>query len=67
MPEIEVMRLAHYLTIGFECSTSLDLIREKYVSEQGWDARVALNIYGAFSSKEYVKAQKIRYAAYDQV
>lgn len=54
------MRLAHYLTIGSECSTWLDSIREKYVAEQGWDARVALNIYGAFSSKEYVKAQKIR-------
>ncbi|XP_054804846.1 fatty acid amide hydrolase-like [Prosopis cineraria] len=60
IPEIEVMRLAHYLTIGSECSTWLDSIREKYVAEQGWDARVALNIYGAFSSKEYVKAQKIR-------
>lgn len=26
----------------------------------GWDARVALAVYGAFSSKEYIKAQKIR-------
>lgn len=29
--------------------------------ELGWDARVALAVYGAFSSKEYIKAQKIRY------
>ncbi|KAI4343485.1 hypothetical protein L6164_010826 [Bauhinia variegata] len=60
IPEIEVMRLAHYLTIGSECSTSLDAFREKNFAELGWDTRVALNIYGAFSSKEYIKAQKIR-------
>jgi len=28
--------------------------------EIGWDARVALSVYGSFSSKEYIKAQKIR-------
>ncbi|KAF7840156.1 Fatty acid amide hydrolase [Senna tora] len=60
IPEIEVMRLAHYLTIGSECSTSLDSYKEKNFAELGWDARVALNIYAAFSSKEYLKAQKIR-------
>ncbi|KAJ1405019.1 Amidase, conserved site [Sesbania bispinosa] len=60
LPEIEVMRLAHYLTIASECSTSLDPFREKHFAESGWDVRVALSIYGAFNSKEYVKAQKIR-------
>ncbi|XP_073226624.1 fatty acid amide hydrolase-like isoform X2 [Cicer arietinum] len=60
IPEIEVMRLAHYLTIGSECSTSLDSFLDKNLTEFGWDARVALNIYGAFSSMEYIKAQKIR-------
>jgi hypothetical protein len=30
------------------------------LAEFGWDARVALKIYGAFSSMEYIKAQKIR-------
>ncbi|GAY48223.1 hypothetical protein CUMW_110100 [Citrus unshiu] len=29
-------------------------------SDQGWDARVALSVYGSFSSQEYIKAQKIR-------
>ncbi|KAF3943513.1 hypothetical protein ACB098_04G049600 [Castanea mollissima] len=61
IPEIEVMRLAHYSTIGSECSTSLSSHLEKLKPEEiGWDARVALSVYGSFSSKEYIKAQKIR-------
>ncbi|KAI5335871.1 PREDICTED: fatty acid amide hydrolase [Prunus dulcis] len=61
IPEIEMMRLAHYVTIGSECSTSLSSFLEKLdFKELGWDARVALAVYGAFSSKDYIKAQKIR-------
>ncbi|OMO52026.1 Amidase [Corchorus capsularis] len=61
IPEIETMRLAHYLTIGSECNASLSSYLEKLdFSESGWDVRVALSVYGAFDSKEYLKAQKIR-------
>ncbi|KAK0605409.1 hypothetical protein LWI29_026424 [Acer saccharum] len=61
IPEIEVMRLAHYVTIGSECSTSLSSHLQKLnFAELGWDARVALSVYGAFSGKDYIKAQKIR-------
>ncbi|KAE7997541.1 hypothetical protein FH972_002167 [Carpinus fangiana] len=61
IPEIEVMRLAHYSTIGSECSTSLSSHLEKLnPGELGWDTRVALSVYSSFSSKEYIKAQKIR-------
>ncbi|XP_020203972.1 fatty acid amide hydrolase isoform X2 [Cajanus cajan] len=60
IPDIEAMRLAHYITIGSECSTWVDSFGDKHFAESGWDARVALNIYGAFSSKEYIKAQKMR-------
>ncbi|XP_022741594.1 fatty acid amide hydrolase-like [Durio zibethinus] len=61
IPEIESMRLAHYLTIGSECTTSLSSYLEKLdYAELGWDARVALRVYGAFHSKEYIKAQKMR-------
>ncbi|MBA0750381.1 hypothetical protein Gogos_001793, partial [Gossypium gossypioides] len=60
IPEIESMRLAHYLTIGSECTTSLSSALEKLdFAELGWDARVALRVYGAFNSKEYIKAQKM--------
>ncbi|OIV98113.1 hypothetical protein TanjilG_25978 [Lupinus angustifolius] len=60
IPEIEAMRLAHYITIGSECSTSLDSFKEKSFAELGWDVRVAQSIYGSFSSLEYLKAQRIR-------
>nr|GMD46503.1 fatty acid amide hydrolase-like isoform X1 [Ipomoea batatas] len=61
VPEIEVMRLAHYVTIGSECSTSIARQLEKLKkSELGWDARVALPVYGSFSSLEYLNAQRIR-------
>ncbi|KAM7529044.1 hypothetical protein LguiB_032454 [Lonicera macranthoides] len=61
IPEIEVMRLAHYLTIGSECSTSIACHLEKLKREElGWDARVALCVYGAFNSREYLNAQRVR-------
>uniref|UniRef100_A0A2C9UQ23 Amidase domain-containing protein n=1 Tax=Manihot esculenta TaxID=3983 RepID=A0A2C9UQ23_MANES len=61
IPEIEAMRLAHYVTIGTESSTSLSSYLEKLnFSQLGWDARVALSVYGSFNATEYVKAQKLR-------
>ncbi|KAL3324032.1 hypothetical protein AABB24_038281, partial [Solanum stoloniferum] len=61
IPEIEVMRLAHYVTIGSECSTSIGRELEKLNKDEvGWDARVALSVYGSFSSQEYLNAQRIR-------
>ncbi|XWS33098.1 hypothetical protein CRYUN_Cryun22dG0049500 [Craigia yunnanensis] len=61
IPEIEAMILAHYVTCGSECSTSLSSYLEKLdFAELGWDARVALRICGAFHGKEYIKAQKMR-------
>ncbi|THG05362.1 hypothetical protein TEA_029549 [Camellia sinensis var. sinensis] len=61
IPEIEVMRLAHYSTIGSECSNSIACHLENMnVAEIGLDARVALSVYGSFSSREYLNAQKIR-------
>lgn len=29
-------------------------------SEIGWDARVALSVYGSFSSRAYLNAQRLR-------
>ncbi|XP_047321262.1 fatty acid amide hydrolase-like [Impatiens glandulifera] len=61
VPEIEVMRLAHYVTIGSECSNAIACYVEKLgTKEFGWDAKVALSVYQSFSSREYLNAQKIR-------
>lgn len=61
IPDIEVMRLAHYVTIGSECNTSFCSYLEKLdYAELGWDVRVGLSVYGSFHSKEYIKAQRVR-------
>ncbi|KAI3738998.1 hypothetical protein L2E82_29333 [Cichorium intybus] len=61
LPDIEAMRLAHYVTIGSECTASIAHHLEKMgKSESGWDARVALSIYGSFNSRDYLNAQRIR-------
>ncbi|KAL4561363.1 hypothetical protein LXL04_033528 [Taraxacum kok-saghyz] len=61
LPDIEAMRLAHYVTIGSECTTSIAHHLEKTgKSESGWDVRVALSIYASFNSRDYLNAQRIR-------
>ncbi|MQL79405.1 hypothetical protein Taro_011832 [Colocasia esculenta] len=61
VPEIEEMRLAHYMTIGSECTTSLAPYLDKLdFGEIGWDARIALCVYSSFSSREYLNAQRLR-------
>ncbi|KAJ9558735.1 hypothetical protein OSB04_013349 [Centaurea solstitialis] len=61
LPDIEVMRLAHYVTIGSECTASIAHHLEKLgKSVSGWDVRVALSIYGSFDSRDYLNAQRIR-------
>ncbi|XP_031504135.1 fatty acid amide hydrolase-like [Nymphaea colorata] len=62
LPEIEEMRLAHYITIGSECNASLGPVMKKMaVEELGWESRAAMTIYGCFSSKEYLNAQRLRH------
>ncbi|GER35251.1 glutamyl-tRNA(Gln) amidotransferase subunit A [Striga asiatica] len=62
IPEIEVMRLSHYVTIGSECSNSIGTHLMKLdKAEVGSDVRVGLSIYGSFHSNEYLNAQKMRY------
>lgn len=61
VPEIEEMRLAHYVTIGSECTASLAKYLDKLKrSEIGWDVRVALAVYGSFSSRAYLNSQRLR-------
>ncbi|KAG6501743.1 hypothetical protein ZIOFF_041626 [Zingiber officinale] len=61
VPEIEEMRLAHYVTLGSECFASMAPYFTKLdYAELGWDARVAISAYGAFSSRDYLNAQRIR-------
>ncbi|KAF3782883.1 Fatty acid amide hydrolase [Nymphaea thermarum] len=68
LPEIEQMRLAHYITIGSECNSSLGPVMKKMaVEELGWESRAAMTIYGCFSSKEYLNAQRLRKVCHGHV
>ncbi|KAK4416645.1 Fatty acid amide hydrolase [Sesamum alatum] len=61
IPDMEVMRLAHYLTIGSECSDSIaSYLENMSKAEIGWDVRVGLSVYSSFDSREYLNAQRIR-------
>ncbi|XP_075479339.1 fatty acid amide hydrolase-like isoform X1 [Primulina tabacum] len=61
IPELEVMRLAHYVTIGSECSSSMSRYSQNLSkAEMGWDVRFGLSAYGSFDSQEYLNAQRIR-------
>lgn len=61
IPEIEEMRLAHYVTMGSECTASLAKYLDKLKkSEIGWDVRIALSAYGSFSSRAYLNSQRLR-------
>lgn len=61
IPEIEVMRLAHYVTIGSECSSTMSRYSQNLSkAEMGWDVRFGLSAYGSFDSQEYLNAQRIR-------
>ncbi|EEC67751.1 hypothetical protein EE612_053754 [Oryza sativa] len=61
IPEIEEMRLAHYVTMGSECTASFDKYLKKLSkSEIGWDVRIALSAYGSFGSRAYLNSQRIR-------
>ncbi|KAL6653505.1 hypothetical protein ACP70R_009083 [Stipagrostis hirtigluma subsp. patula] len=61
VPEIEEMRLAHYVTMGSECMASLvNYLHKIDKSEIGWDVRIALSAYRSFSSRDYLNAQRLR-------
>eukprot|EP00250_Pteridium_aquilinum_P012631 c20844_g1_i1 orf=387-2228(-) len=62
LPEIEEMRLGHYVTIGCECYTSLGLDYSKWGrAEAGMDTRAGFAIYSSFNNREYLSAQRLRH------
>lgn len=62
LPEVEEMRLAHYITIGSEFCTSLGLEFTKWGRvESGLDVRAGFAIYSSFNNREFLAAQRLRY------
>ncbi|BFI25310.1 amidase [Marchantia polymorpha subsp. ruderalis] len=62
VPEIEEMRLAHFITIGSECYASLS--SDYYnagMEDSGADVRVGFAIYKAFNNMDFIAAQRMRF------
>ncbi|KAH7434225.1 hypothetical protein KP509_06G006500 [Ceratopteris richardii] len=61
VPEIEEMRLAHYITIGSECFTSFGLDYNKWGrQEAAMDVRATFALYSSFNNQEFLAAQRMR-------
>ena len=61
IPELDAMRLAHVITILSEMMTSMANHREE-LGQLGASVRTTLALTAAFTSAEYVKAQRMRTA-----
>lgn len=62
IPELEEMRLAHFVTIGSECFTSLGMdYQQSGLEASGGDVRVGFSIYESFNSREFIAAQQMRF------
>lgn len=61
IPELQAMRLAHYITIGSECSAALGVQYENVGQKvSGGDVRSTITIFQCFNNREYVTAPRIR-------
>lgn len=62
VPEIEQMRLAHFITIGSECYASLASDYHKAgLDDSGADVRVGFSIYETFTNVEFIASQRMRF------
>ncbi|KAG0628391.1 hypothetical protein M758_1G023100 [Ceratodon purpureus] len=62
VPELEEMRLAHFVTIGSEVTTSIGGdYRKLGVDSSGADVRVGFSIYDSFNNREFIAAQRMRF------
>ncbi|KAL2651032.1 hypothetical protein R1flu_019160 [Riccia fluitans] len=62
IPEIEEMRLAHFITMGSECYASLGSDYENVgMDASGADVRVGFALYKAFNNVDFIAAQRMRF------
>lgn len=62
IPEIEEMRLAHYITIASESSASIGVdFWNLGRAESGGDVRATFSMFQCFNNREFVTAQRLRF------
>jgi Asp-tRNA(Asn)/Glu-tRNA(Gln) amidotransferase A subunit family amidase len=60
IPDLEANRIAHTITIAGEMAQALSATYEEHHREHGLDVRINLALARAFSTTDYVKAQRVR-------
>ncbi len=60
IPNLNLMRIAHGITIATEMATSLETHYQNRRAEFGLDVRINLAVARHFKSSQYVKAQQVR-------
>lgn len=61
IPDLDKMRLAHYITMGGELTASLGVEYENLGRKTtGGDVRSTISIFQGFSNREFVTAQRLR-------
>lgn len=60
LPDLEAARIAHVITISSEMTAGMDPHYAAHHAEFGLDVRINLALSRTFSSRDYIKAQRIR-------
>ena len=61
IPDLELSRIAHTITIASEMAQALGHTYEKHHKEHGNDVRINLALARALSAQDYIKAQRVRH------
>lgn len=60
IPDLEAARVAHVITIATEMAQAMDCFHAEHHRQHGLDVRTNLTLARAFTSMDYVKAQRVR-------
>jgi Asp-tRNA(Asn)/Glu-tRNA(Gln) amidotransferase A subunit family amidase len=60
IPDLDACRVAHLITISSEMAQAMDATHAQHGKEHGLDVRTNLRLARAFSSQDYIKAQRVR-------
>jgi Asp-tRNA(Asn)/Glu-tRNA(Gln) amidotransferase A subunit family amidase len=60
IPNLNAFRIAHVITISSEMATAMDSYTDEHQTDFGLDVRINLAMARSFTSRDYIKAQRIR-------
>ena len=60
IPNLDAFRIAHAITISSEMAMAMDQYYDKHRKDFGLDVRINLAMARSFTSRDYIKAQRVR-------